>query len=179
MCIEISYIQKQFFLRRRRRKRVNSLFCRSYRHLVIKSGTTKRWWSRLLGWKWAWLNMWNLLNVGFLFCMYNLTRLFFLLYICNSQINNRWCHKQYVKSSVNKYKMLCYFRLNSPSKMKIKKIKRICVNLWSKKFKLKKKITIQFKHLCISIFIVFYFSVFMQITDREREVTGERERNIL
>lgn len=55
-----------------------------------------------------------------------------------------------------------------------KKIKRICVNLWSKKFKLK-KITIQFKHLCISIFIVFYFSVFMQITDREREVTGERE----
>lgn len=111
----------------------------------------------------------------FFFCMYNLTRLFFLLYICNSQINNRWCHKQYVKSSVNKYKMLCYFRLNSPSKMKIKKIKRICVNLWSKKFKLKKKITIQFKHLCISIFIVFYFSVFMQITDREREVTGERE----
>ena len=111
----------------------------------------------------------------FFFCMYNLTRLFFLLYICNSQINNRWCHKQYVKSSVNKYKMLCYFRLNSPSKMKIKKIKRICVNLWSKKFKLKKKIAIQFKHLCISIFIVFYFSVFMQITDREREVTGERE----
>lgn len=178
MCIEISYIQKQFFLRRRRRKRVNSLFCRSYRHLVIKSGTTKRWWSRLLGWKWAWLNMWNLLNVGFLFLYVQFNTTFFLLYICNSQINNRWCHKQYVKSSVNKYKMLCYFRLNSPSKMKIKKIKRICVNLWSKKFKLK-KITIQFKHLCISIFIVFYFSVFMQITDREREVTGERERNIL
>lgn len=113
------------------------------------------------------------LKCGFSFLYVQFNTTFFLLYICNSQINNRWCHKQYVKSSVNKYKMLCYFRLNSPSKMKIKKIKRICVNLWSKKFKLKKIIAIQFKHLCISIFIVFlFFSIYADY--RQREGGGNR-----